>query len=316
MTDFTAQFMTRFNNPETTSFETENRKLAYNNEFREKLRENPGIMKAAIDLVGQAETDYQPENLTVGKYECSWNSEGFWEIVKVDGQAIEQRIPLNKELHWTRGVFFKPDRPYIDETTGLQVSVLGKSDREWERAGNVVRIEKSAYAKLSLGDTSYFVKKSTATNNPAYSEFTNAMRAKEALAQLPFVHVVDAKLGFQDKKQSWFVSKWEELENQGFGATLWFQGSGFNDYGQPIDTAVGRLSAADHPTEHLLAESEREEQEVVTNMQLIERTLHEAGIPIHDIADNLFFNPQTKTYILLDITTAGTEGLNQTKNPS
>ena len=273
------------------------RKLGYVQEFRHMLREHPGIINTALLLTQKAEDEYAPPNIKIGLGELEWNKEKTeFEVVKRDGENIKP-MPYSQFI-WGRGTVLIPGDTVKDEKTGLEVTVLAKTNRKFYGGfigtGSLNRIDMSTYLKMKLGDKTFFVKKSSATNNPGYEEFKNSKKAKGALADLDDVTVVDAQLGYEDNQQSWFVSKWEDLESTGFFPVDSWEGGVPNDYGEFLPKAKD--------IEEELAEERKIKQKAKSVTEQIKIRLAEAGIDIQDIDPNLFYNPQTDKFFLLDIT--------------
>ena len=270
---------------EVTYFESRSRKLAYLEEFRQMLEENPGITRAAITLADQAVAEYDPSPVQMV------NEEGYIREVKYDretgkwlrqvddeswslqeGEVRPEGVPPGTKfgdwipMDFGRCMLFRPGKPIIDEATGLVVSVIGRSNREFDLEIAATRIDKSDYFIMTINGKSFFVKRSFITLTPGASEFKNTLVAKGALKDLPFVRVVEAQLGYQSKNESWYVSKWEDIENAGY---------------EPYELV-----------------KTKELEEKVTQ---IKDRLIKIGIGA-DISSNLFYNPGTNNFILLDIT--------------
>ncbi|MDP4008630.1 MAG: hypothetical protein Q8P68_05570 [Candidatus Peregrinibacteria bacterium] len=292
----------------STFFETPNRKLAYNDQFRRMLKEQRGLIKTALRLIKEAEDAYNPENLTLkDKYECKWNHESYdWDIIREEDKLLDTPRKLWDAMKETRGAYLKPDKPHIDRATELEVQLLGKSHRTWwdDEATTIRRLDIVSYARLTYKGTSFFVKKSTATHNPGYIEFHNTILAREALARLPYVRTIEPQFGYQDKGQSWFVSSWENLESTGFKPYIWHLGSGFDDYGELYgDPRV--LSCLADAKELNPEEEERADnnyKEMNEKFWEIEAALEASGTQFGDLDDNIFYNRETKTFIYLDVT--------------
>ncbi len=282
---------------------TENRKLAYDNEFRAMLREHPGIVDTAMQLTEQGLKKYDPGETRVGdegtrlKYD---KKTGQWLEEKRAPLLRKGKIYQNKKGEWPtrhtgwkpmgfgRGTILVPGEPIRDENSGLEVTTLGTSRREMHGTYGGVRIDVSDYFKMSLNDDSYFVKHSKVTSNPAFTEFRNIKKAKELLADLDFVKVVDAKLGYQDNENSWYVSKWSDLERAGF-APYGLVGM-FDDYVKGLE----RREFLGHSSEEDFLEAKKK-------FELIKERLTQEEIH-RDLDSNLFYNVDTKTFILLDVT--------------
>ncbi len=267
--------------------EGKNRKLAYVEEFRKMLRENSGIIKAAMHLADQAVAEYNPPEIKMEneeglerelKYE---KATGRWlrlvgdEIFATDSKGkiyfpeLDEGVKLGDwiPMDFGRGTLLYPGEPILDKKTTLVVSALGRSNREFQREGLIVR-NKCDYFIMTIDGQSFFVKRLFVTTTPGVAEFKNTMRAKEVLKDLPFVKVVEAQLGFQNQNESWYVSKWENLENVGYEPyhQLTFMPTGL----------AGKVAE-------------------------IRKRLTGAGLG-YDINTNLFYNPGTDSFIMLDVT--------------
>src|SRR3989344_541205 len=307
-------YMPKEKQPEITSFPTENRKLAYTNEFRNLLRENPGIIKTAISLMDRAIEAYNPGKVRIGKegYELQYDRKKrgwlyarreyvFGDDGKIvldeHGGAVTEPRDL-RIIDFGRGVVLAPGKPIKEKVSGLEVTVIGRSNRDVcvGTFGDLRRLDNCDYIKLNLKGNYFFVKRSFVTQNPGFIEFKNVHRAKELLADLDFVKVVDAQLGYQDKKQSWYISKWEDLEAVGF--TPYKHGIGligFDDY--------GKLSGLPTSVEgsYLGFEKEEDFKQAQINYGFIIDKLKPYDLS-HDLGQNLFYNFKTKAFILLDVT--------------
>lgn len=273
-----------------TVLESGQQKLVYDNSFRKMLRERVGIVREAIALVEEADERYSPENIIIGAYECRWNSQGHWDIIKENGVEVATPIPIRQRTKNGRGVYFKPGTVIANTRGDLKVVMLGKSNREWERPKRLVH--KSAYFKITFKGKTLFVKRATATNNPAAEEFLTTIKAKDALKKLPFVRTVNPQLAYHDTKQSWFVCEWENLETEGYAPFVLHAVDGYDDYGNTVE----RFDKADPPKNRL-------EWHMMDRYEEIEVALAVAGIDTADILYNLFYNPNTDTFVYLDITT-------------
>jgi hypothetical protein len=260
---------------------TEGRKMAYAQEFRDMLRKNPGIIRAAIGLTEKAEEEYNPENFTMGDVELQWDKDkGSWQIVREDGKQLRKPEPLV----YGRNAPMRPGEKITDEKSGLEVTLLGKPDRIiYLRYLN--RKDKASYFRMNFKDESYFVKKASLTNNPGFTEFKNTHAAAEKLKHLDFVKVVECQLGYQDNKGSWYVSKWEDLEAAGYDSVANMETVDFNDYGDPIDIDF---------------ENQPGHEQLQDQIDEISEILGEDNLNI-DLHANLFYNPQTKHFVLLDV---------------
>ena len=294
--------------PTTTSLESKSRKLAYDNEFREMFRENPGIIKTAIELIDRAIIDYDPVfvnnvfNMQVryDKETNKWLREKRKFILKdekIDYSGPEG-APITEsdgwiDFHYGRNVLLAPGKQIADEKTGLEVTILGRSNRDLYGI-HARRVDICEYIKISIKGQDFFVKRSFVTQNPGFTEFKNIMSAKEALRDLNFVRVVDAQLGYQNKNESWYVSKWENLESAGF--TTFDTAISWDDYGEIKQERINE------PENSFLGfESEQEYEEAEEKVNLIKEKLKPLHLE-HDLDANLFYNHKTKTFILLDVT--------------
>lgn len=269
------------------------------------LREHPGIIETAIRLIQHAEDEYNPPNVKVGGAELRWNKEiTQFEVVKYVDQDISSeaaRQPYS-DFIWGRGVLLVPGEALKDPEIGLEVVTLAKTKREFQGGfsgffGPVVRVDQSAYFKVKLGEQAFFVKKSVATNNPGYYEFVNTRKAEAALIGLEDFGIVQAQLGYEDNHQSWFVSKWENLESDGFFPLDTWRGGTPNDYGK-----FRRESYTPEDARHYWIEANEVKTSGDAMIKQIQSKLAEVGMVLHDIHFNLFYNPRTRKFFLLDIT--------------
>jgi len=276
--------MPRESTPTTSSIETKKKKLAYDVEFRKMLRENPGIIKTAIALSEKAEKEWNPKPVDIPGWDIKVNPEtGEWTEKRRGSPYKESSMAIG------RGTFLSPGEPIIDEKTGLEVTILGKSNRSGLGGFSAnTRRDVGSYFRINFNGHSYFVKKNLVTNNPGALEFNNTLKVKEILKDLDFVKVIDARLGYQDQKQSWYVSGWEELENAGYVSWDALDLTGRDDHGRKVE----RLETP---------ETEKEYQEVKSKVRLIVEKLRRDEFN-KDVATNLFYNRKTKSFILLDIT--------------
>lgn len=296
---------------EITLKESPFRKLGYAQEFRQLLNEHPGIIKTTLGMTQKAEDQYNPPNIFIGPNELRWNKDEVrFEVFRTHIQGVIKDLEIPKpfsDLIWGRGAVLGPAETITDPESGLQVTALGKSKRDFRRTGlaglaigrEIVRRDRSSYFKIALGDQAFFVKKSTATTNPGFQEFQSSVRAKEALLDLDFVSVVEAQLGYQDKHQSWFVSKWNDLESSGFFPYDVLVGGVPDDYGKHIDFE-DRIELV-------------EQQDIGQRVKQIQDKLTASGIDIQDSQMNTFYNPNTDKFLLLDVTVPGPDVLNQSR---
>jgi hypothetical protein len=284
--------------PTTSSHETKNRKLAYNIEFRNMLRENLGIIKTAIELADRAVAEYNPPEITVSGIRLKFNRvSGKWLQEQKMFAMRDGEIDINTydESRWVpmnfgRAMVLVPSEPIRDKKTGLEVIVLGKSNREFSNSwwSDIVRIDKCDYLRLNFRGHSFFIKRSFITENPGFNEFKNTVSAEKALKDLDFIKVVKPKLGFQDKNQSWYVSEWQELESVGFAPYEQMTASGIDDYGNQVD--------------NLYRKGEETKKRIDEKVEEIRTALKRVCVGIPDLEPNLFYNPNTETFILLDVT--------------
>lgn len=288
--------MPREQSPEFTSVSGETRKLAYENAFRETVREHPGILKAAIDLANEGVDGYNPGNISLPNTELEYNPESRQWLAQARGQNPFGEPYSNRPMSFGRGVFLSPGESIRDEEYKLELTVLGRSNREMTGTHSVRRDECDYFRLKAYGD-SFFVKRSFVTTNPGFAEFHNTKKAKELLADLDFVHVVDAQLGYQSKTESWYISKWEDLESAGFAPYGMLSGGGFDDYGRALPE--GKFLGFPNEEEFL---------EVERKFRTIKSALEPEGIH-RDLGANLFYNIQTKTFVFLDVTSDNKEML-------
>jgi hypothetical protein len=264
------------------SFEREGFKMAWDVEFRKMLRENPGIIKNAIELMNQATQEYNPQPIKLGDLEVSYDKKSEkW--MQDNGESA---------IDYGRGTFFSLDKIYKDEKSGLEISMLGRSKRELE-SGNSVRIDDCDYFKINFKDNSYFVKRSFISINPGFNEFKNTISANEALKDLDFVKIVDARLGFQDEKESWYVSRWQDIEQAGFVSFDTLALGGVDDYGNLIEGFLNNNYRSET--------NNMRYKELTGKVSQIRNRLARAGINTEDLYANLFCNFNTGTFILLDV---------------
>lgn len=295
--------MTELKEPNITTRVSGERSLGYANEFRQMLRDNHGIVRTVIKLIQEAEKEYNPEDLVIESGTLRWNkAQTAWEVIRDRWREYTEPRSLG-HLIMGRGTLLKAGDTFKDSNSDLEVTVLGMTNREFHMGivgqGPVYRIDKSTYMKIKKGDHSFFVKKSIATNNTGFNEFNNSVKVKQALKDLDDVEVVEAQLGYTDGNQSWFVSNWQNLEEAGFFPWDTYRGGVPNDYGQyaPIDEK---------------RELAREMSGDVNSLQVRMKELAEKeGVKIIDLNVNLFYNPNTQKFFLLDITVWDKSSLNQ-----
>lgn len=306
-----------------TSFETENRKLAYANDFRDMLREHPRIIKTAISLADKASAEYDPPPVKYKKFELRYDKQtGKWLEEQMllefrDGQYVRDENGEVKKVSggWVpmkdgRGTILCPTEPLRDEDSGLEVTVLGKSNRALVDM-HITRHDVSEYLKLDFEGSSYFVKKSLVTVNPGFNEFHNTVTAKKALADLDFVTVVDAQLGYQDKKQSWYISKWKDVEAAGFTPSnkgVWIGVDDYGNFGGAPEGYEAPVAPGDIPRRFSGFPNETEYKEANRRIKMIEAKLEPFRLH-RDLDANLFYNFKTRQFILLDVTGENNEFL-------
>lgn len=287
--------------------EGRNRMLGYVPEFKLVVREHPDILRTALELTQKGEDEYNPPNIMVGSGELQWNKEQTrFDVIKINGEDLATPQPYEDWLYPTRGVLLAKGETFKDENTGLEVTILGRSKRDHliGMFGHTRRIDNSSYFKIKLGEQAFFIKKSTATINPGFEEFDNTHQAMAALSGMDNLRIVEAQLGYADDHQSWFVSKWEDLENVGFYPCDAFIGGSPTDYGEFIDIEDKRWQAYGKNA-HIVSATVSE----------IRTKLKSVGLNIQDIEPNLFYNPMTEKYFLLDVTVRGRKQLGQLYKP-
>ncbi len=307
--------MRKESSEEATFVETEHRKLGYATEFKTFVKENPGFLKNTRELIAKAEKDYSPGILHIGDIESRWvGPKGFWEVFREKGDLLEKPFPLSQHRRFSmsRTAFFMPGINYVDSSNTTEVKILGKFYREWpDRRGIPGRIDQTTYAKVGHNGKYFFVKKSPITIMPGFREFTNTMKAKSVLQNIDYVKVIEAQLGYQDATQSWFVSRWELLEKAGFGPVSQQGGTtGRDDYAQPIDSPDTLQFGYDYKLLDTFSEEEKERRSkalrterllMLDREDMILQTLKGAGIFTQDLESNIFYNPTSHTFILLDL---------------
>ena len=284
---------------ETRSVEGRSRKLAYNVEFRKMLRENPDILKKGMELMNQAIAEYQPEPFEyrrgqMVRYDKETNTwlieeQGLEPVRDENGQLVfdESGRVVKKEVnempfYMGRATLLVPGETISNPETGLEVTLLGRSNREAiERSLRIANV--CNYFKIKMGDDEYFVKESIVSQNPGFDEFKNTKAAREALKDIDFVEVVNAQLGYQDDRQGWYVSRWKDLESSGFRVSVRWRHS--DDYGRfypPLENSIDR-------------------EEIMRRYNVIEKILRDNNLG-EDVENNLFYQPQTGQFFLLDVT--------------
>lgn len=169
----------------------------------------------------------------------------------------------------------------------------------WVGSTFVNRTDLTTYLKVSLSENAFFVKKSTPSNNPGFTEFNNNIRAQEVLHEVDSIEVVNAKLGYTDDKQSWFVSEWHDLEKVGFISFDSAQITSTTDYAEDI------------PETDEMEFIEQHVPIIRGKVDEVRRVAKEAGLLIADLNMNLFYNPSTRKFLLLDVTSRDSAGLRQ-----
>ncbi|EKE01743.1 MAG: hypothetical protein ACD_21C00063G0001 [uncultured bacterium] len=183
----------------------------------------------------------------------------------------------------------------------MSVQILGISIRDfYSTSGSdsdnftLTKIDRTTYLKVKVGAEAYFVKKSKAIQTVGYDEFNNTAKAKAALADCADVEVVDMKLGYSDDRQSWFVSKWQNLEAAGYSPLIFFRDGAHNDYGE--------IPSPSHQPDW---------RDLRKRMFEIVNRLRAAGVDVTDFMCNFFYNPERDKFFLLDVTTNQDHKLNQ-----
>lgn len=275
--------MKREAGPEITTVESNNRKLAYSNEFRGLLKENPGAIKTGIELADKAVKEYNPKTFQFGKIKLTfdYNTKRWLDV---------RGYQMNKG----RGTILVPGMTIIDEKTGMEVTVLGVSGREFGGDAYSFRTDRCDYLKVRLQGNSFFVKRSFVTTNPGFIEFKNTVSAKELLKDLDFVRVVDAQLGYQDKNESWYISKWEDLKSGNFNFADSY--GSLNEYGDSVGVPDDEREIS-----FLGFENEAEYYDVEAKTKIIKERLKESNL-VADLRHNLFYSHILKTFVLLDVT--------------
>lgn len=300
--------MPKLRGPEMTSFPTERRKLAYMDKFRAMLHEKPGMIKTATELMNRAIDDYHPESfeyrpgqtVRYDKPTNTWliNEPGHEVVLDERGQPVldekgkyTYREFDEQPFYYGRGTLLVPGEPVADQATGVSVTVLGRSNRDLvsNRLQTERRVDKTDYFKVDINGIAYFVKYATVTQNPGFDEFQATHKAKELLADLLDVEVVEAQLGYQDDQHSWYVASWKKLETAGY--IPYDSGRLSNDYGKYVE----RPKRSQLPTE---------------KYQQIEERLRAAHLD-GDLETNLFFIPSTDRFFLLDVTSENRKGIRQ-----
>lgn len=291
------------NTAEVRIIERGTRKLGYALEFSQTLGEHPGALKTAMQLAQRAIDEYCPSNIQSGVGELQWNKdETRFDVIKVRGQSLAVPQPYENWASATRGVLLAEGGTYQDDKLGLNVTILGKSKRDYMLGmfNQLHRLDDSAYFRISLGEQAFFVKKSTKTINTGFSEFRDSIKVSTILRNIADIQVVDAQLGYESQQQSWFVSRWENLESASFYPFDLFMGNTPSDYGEYI-------SWMDERKQRYLAH----ESKVKATVEDIKTRLKKVGVEIRDIEANLFYNPFTEKYFLLDVTTKDANKLGQ-----
>lgn len=289
----------------TKLLEGRHRRLGYAQEFRQMVHEHPGILRTTLELTQKAEDAYNPPNITLQAFEYQWNKERVeFEAIKILGEALPEPTSYG-QIIGGRGIILVPGETLRDEGSGLEVTVLGRSNREFWTLyppQEITRVDKSTYIKAKLGKSEFFVKKSTHSTNPGFEEFKNTIMVKETLAGIENLQVTEAQLGYTDDHESWFVSKWEDLESTGFFPYNAFLYNNSNDYGKftPGETLMDKKPMRIKVTE---------KAQVVIHE--VKTRLSKIGMQIGDFRSNLLYNPETDKFFLLDITTDHDKTLGQ-----
>lgn len=277
-------------------------KLAYNPEFRAMLREHPGTIEAAVRLTEQAEAEYNPSPISIETTEpCV---EYRYDKTKNTYLPFNIKTGQPQEIRWKpgRNTFLKEGVPVFDEKTGLAVIVLGMCERNDPNGGPGL-YDKTTYLKMDLDGQSYFVKKSLSTANPGAQEFYSSFQVCDLLKDQTDVSIVEAKLGFQDKHESWFVSKWIDLEQGGYAPADKILTLDYDDYGK-------RLYNPNPHKDDSIEVLEQEAQargfttgEDYRRFNSRKKELDKLFLKhnLRDARKNLFYNISTKHFILIDV---------------
>jgi hypothetical protein len=282
-----------------TMHEVGAKKLAYLQEFRDLLKESPGIIKKAEELIDKGIEDYNPEDIVLRgahlKYDkgnVRWFEEKRRVVLGPDGkiQYDHDGHVVTTHAGWGptflgRGTFLSPGETMTDEETGLSLTILGRSNRVFHTS-RIVREDKSDYIKVTLGGESYFIKRCSATFNPGFTEFKSTIKARDVLRGMSYVKVIEPQLGYQDEKDSWFISKWEDLKGLDYRPQ-----NSLDDYA----TGVGY--------EKLRTNEDYDNYEF--KRRNIEDVLRKAKLNL-DLDSNLLYSQETGTFILLDVAEDGT----------
>ncbi len=258
-------------------------KLAYDLEFRKMLRESPGLIKTAIELCDKAIAEYNPNNFRIAG----------------DGMEVRYDKDNNKWLEaesgqvyrYNRGTLLVPGEKLTDPKTGLEIQVLGRSNRE--NMGHLKRRDLADYFKATIQGKSYFVKRSFITVNPGFQEFHNTRWAEWLINNKDLIQVVQPKLGYQDTKESWYISEWKEIENAGYRPVNYAFVA--DDYGNRLGLEPG--SSDDEVTAH------EKEQRFVEKLEAELREVLTEDRLQNDISANLFYNPKTGKFIKPSLST-------------
>ncbi|MEI6660308.1 MAG: hypothetical protein WCK91_02700 [bacterium] len=279
--------------------EVGDKKLAYVQEFLDLLKENPGIIKKAEELITKGIEGYSPADIVLGGAHLKYDKDNvrWFEEKRHVVLGPDEKIQYDHDGHvvtthagWEptflgRGTFLSPGETMIDEETGLSLTILGRSNRVFH-AGRIVRTDKSDYIKATLAGEGYFIKRSSVTFNPGFTEFKSTVKARDALIGMPYVKVIEPQLGYQDEKESWFISKWEDLKGL--------------DY-RPQNSLDDYATGAGY--EKLKTDKDYDDYEF--KRRNIEDVLDKAKLNV-DLDSNLLFSQETRTFILLDVAEYGT----------
>lgn len=252
-----------------------NSRMIWDNYFIEKINE---IDTAILDIIRVtlegAIASYAPADTQIA----------FGYNVESKGNGIQLKSRSGRGLlryALGRGVLFVPGSPVVDDTLNLAVQVLGVSNRVLE-SGRGARLDYAEYFKVSLDGDSYFVKKSKITNNSGFEEFMNLDYVRSAFNGLDYVEVAVPVFAFSSKDVSYIVTVWKDLRDY----VQCFEGrANVDDYGN----AVTHSSYAD--------------DEYSRKFNFIVDVLRKYKVD-NDVLGNIFYNPQTKKFFILDLTAA------------
>jgi hypothetical protein len=269
---------------EYTMHETGDKHLAYATEFRAMLKEHPGIIGRALEMMDEAVAEYNPAPIKINdRFTVEWNKEEM-QWYENDAQTGHVTPAIS---FWQNTIFFTPNAGKNDEESGLMLSLIGVARRKGIALTGHTKRQHVDYFKARVDNKDYFVKRAPKIMTAGFDEFRNTIRAKELLHDLDFVKVVEPRLGYSSESESIYVSSWEEIETGGFVVySQAIQGSGTDNYGRP---AKG-VELGDYDKVDRIAEK----------YKLIEEKLQVAKLAT-DLYANTFVNPKTEKFILIDI---------------